>query len=173
MAREKAILSIEHSPAVYRSTRTFGWFGVPRYLYPGHAKAALLEVFPWEALVLAVMAAAVLWVVVGPQEAGGLGVCVALALVTTQMLLTRSFLTPRRLVRRTGLLFTRRVVDLPLSSISAVRVVADPAVHEDFGDVIVETGERAYRFCAVSGATRVASVIRAHATDIVSDDPSL
>ena len=50
----------------------------------------------------------------------------------------RPFLTARRLVRRTGLLFTRRVEDLPLSSIRAVRVAADAPIDQDFGDVIVE-----------------------------------
>jgi hypothetical protein len=158
------ILAIEHSPAAYRATRTFGWFGIPQYLYPEHARAALLEVFPWEALALSVLATGVLAAAAGPQEGVGLGVCVALSLVTVQMMSTRSYLTEHRLVRRSGLLLTRRTLSLPLATVSDVRVVNDPEVDEDFGDLVVEASGRTYHFRAVANAADVAAQIRRRLT---------
>ena len=157
------IVPIEHASTVYRAVRTFGWFGAPRYLYPGHARAALLEVFPWEACALAVLATLVIGFAFGAQEAGALGVCVALALVTVQMLRTRAFLTESSLVKRSGLLLTRRSLTLPLASISEIRVEKDSSVPEDFADLLVTASGQSYRFHAVAKAHDVAAAIRARA----------
>jgi len=166
--RDTVILRIEHSPDVYRATRTFGWFGMPRYLYPKHARAALLEVFPWEACLLAVLATTIGFAF-GAQEAGTIGVCVALVLVTVQMLRTRTVLTETSLKRRTGLLFTRRGLMLPVGSISEVKVEQDPTVPEDFADLVVTAEHQAYRFRAVARPQEMAAAIRARAQILTSE----
>lgn len=133
---ELIVVDLSRSPWVYQQRYRFP-FGF-RYVYPAEAWAALRETMPWEALAFSLVLSGVSWLVLGPGLGVATGMSVTLALVTVQMLRTRTFLTPFRVVRQRGLLGASRT-EILLSTIGDGRVEYPAGVSESFGDIVLAT----------------------------------
>jgi hypothetical protein len=109
---------------------------------------------PWEALALSAFVFAVSWLSLGPDLGTAIGISAALGLVTFQMLRTRTFLTPNRIVRQRGLLLLTRT-EIPLSTILDARVEYPVAATRSFGDVVLATPGGEQRLRAIGDPSSV------------------
>ena len=107
---EPILMDLSHSPSVYERRYHFPWGW--HWTNPAHAWAALREVMPWEALAVSAIATAGLFAAFGRDLGQSLGVSIALALVTIQMLRFRIYLTASSIVRQRGLFLVTRM-ELP------------------------------------------------------------
>jgi hypothetical protein len=127
---------LKHSSVVYERRRA-SWVGPYAWKYPREAWAALSEAFPWEGLALSIVFGAVLWRSCGSDVGGSLGICIALCLGVLQLLLTKSFVTDKEIVRQSGLFLRSRKVT-PLADVLRGRVVPLGGSAKG-GDVVLET----------------------------------
>jgi hypothetical protein len=148
---ERIVVDLAHSPETYRMRYRFpiGYI----WVFPREAWAALHEAMPWEALGLSLVLAAVIWLMFGGDLGSSLGVSITLALVTIQMLRSRRFVTPTRIVRQHGLILVERE-EIPLLTISDGRVEL-PADGERFGDIVLSTSSGERRLRAIHDPTSV------------------
>lgn len=142
---EPIIVDLAHSPETYRRRYRFpiGYI----WVFPREAWAALREAMPWEALGVSFVLSSVLWLKYGWELGSSLGVSITLALATIQMLRSRSFLTPTRIVRQRGLFLVERE-EIPLLTVSDGRVEL-PADGERFGDIVLTTASGEQRLRAI------------------------
>jgi hypothetical protein len=142
---EPVVVELSHSSQAYR-TKYYFPFGY-LWAYPAIARGALREAMPWEALGVSAVVSCVAWLLLGADLGVALGLSVTLALVALQMLRTRSFVTPSRIVRKRGLFPFESTTVLPLSAVLDGRVEYPIAGTDSFGDVVLVTvaGERRIR----------------------------
>jgi len=116
---ESVVVDLSHSSQVYQSRYQFplGYL----WRYPASAWAALREAMPWEALAVSGLVSFLSWLLLGSDLGVAIGVSVTLALVALQMLRTRAFVTPLRIVRQRGLFLVSRT-EIPLSAVRDGRV---------------------------------------------------
>jgi hypothetical protein len=143
---EPIVMDLSHSPEVYRSRYRFP-FGY-LWAYPAAAWAALRETMPWEALAVSLIVSCVSWLFLGSDLGAAVGLSVTLALVTLQMLRTRAFATPFRIVRQRGLFLQSRA-DIPLAAVLDGRVEYPAADVDSFGDIVLSTAAGEERLRAI------------------------
>jgi len=116
----------------------------------------LREVLPWEAFIVGAATYAILRTMMEPQLAATLGFCVLLALVTLQMMGSRTYVTEHCIVWRRAfgpLPFWRK--RLTLAEITGIRVDRPENGSERFGDVVLVTRQREVRLRALRHPERV------------------
>jgi hypothetical protein len=143
---EPIVMDLSHSPDVYRSRYQFP-FGY-LWAYPAAAWAALCETMPWEALAVSLLVSCVAWFFLGSDLGVTIGLSVTLALVTLQMLRTRAFATPLRIVRQRGLFLQRRD-DIPFTAVLDGRVEYPSPAIDSFGDIVLSTAAGEERLRAI------------------------
>lgn len=122
----------------------------------------MLDMMPWEAFGLSLAVAIVGSLAVDVIDAGSLGLCIGLALVTVQLMRERAFLTARSIVRRRGL-FLDRGFSISIADVREVSVRAPAGVHT-FGELQIQTASGAvHRLPAVPNAEAVADFLRQNA----------
>jgi hypothetical protein len=143
-AGEAVVIELTHSPGIYKRRYLFPFGYV--WAYPKAACAALLEAMPWEALAVSGAMSILAWFSLGHDLGVAAGMSVTLALVTLQMLRTRTFVTASRIVQQRGLFGTSRC-EIPLASIHEGRVVYPTETLASFGDIVLVTtaGEKRLR----------------------------
>jgi hypothetical protein len=103
---------------------------------------------PWEALAVSLAAFVVAWLRLGSDLETAIGVSVTLPLVALQMMRTRTFVTPSRIVRQRGLLFLARA-ETPLAAVRDGRVEYPVPSTSAFGDIVLATSAGEQRLRAV------------------------
>jgi hypothetical protein len=133
---EPIVVDLPHSSEVYEKRYRFplGYL----WVYPSAAWAALREAMPWEALGVSLLGSWGLVVVLGRDLGVALGLSLALALVTVQMLRSRAYATPSRIVRQRGLFLLSRT-EIALSSVWDARVEYPAVGTTSFGDIVLAT----------------------------------
>jgi hypothetical protein len=148
---EPIVLDLAHSPAVYQMRYRFR-SGYLLWRYPREAWAALREVMPWEALAVSLCVCLAVGIRFGQDLGVTAGVCMSLALVTVQLLRTRAFATPSRIVRERGLLVMSRS-EIDVASISDGRIEYPEGTRDSFGDIVLVTSQGATRLWAVGSGS--------------------
>jgi hypothetical protein len=152
---EPIVLDLAHSPAVYQMRYRFR-SGYLLWRYPREAWAALREVMPWEALAVSLCVCLAVGIRFGQDLGVTAGVCMSLALVTVQLLRTRAFATPSRIVRERGLLVMSRS-EIDVASISDAGS-STPKAHETRSETSCSSQVKERRACGQCGIRKQFSV---------------
>jgi len=153
---ERIILELPHSPRAYQ-TRYYFPFGY-LWAYPAVAWGALREAIPWEALAFSLVAFVVAWLRLGSDLGTAIGASITLPLVAVQMMRTRTFITPSRIVRQRGLLPLRRA-ETPHAAIRDGRAEYPVPGTTAFGDIVLATSAGEQRLRAIGDPESVLRLI--------------
>jgi hypothetical protein len=146
-AAEPVVVELSHSSEAYRTKYYFPYGYL--WAHPAVAWGALKEAMPWEAVGVSVVVSSVAWLLLGSDLGFAMGLSITLALVALQMLRTRAYVTPARIVRRRGLFPFERTTALPLSAIVDGRVEYPAPGTNSIGDVVLATATGEQRLRAI------------------------
>jgi hypothetical protein len=156
MADEKVLFELRHAPRIHGRFLRMG----TELHFPTRVRV-IVNVFPWEALALAVLVGPILFWWLGPDLGTALSVSFLLLTATLQLFAERDIVTSTRLVSRRGL-FGRRRREMRLQDIEGVEVGYFGLMRDEgIGNITVRSGREAITVWAVENAGATADRIQA------------